>query len=131
MILNTLAIIYLIVVKKSKYYLTFEVETTCFNNRLLGYRLILWKKTSEYFANSKRSIYFKIRNKKKTEMQEKAQHMIAKYSYEKKVQELTAIFSWLKTWEEVEEFQKYYTCVDQKIVENLVSNFVHEYSFFS
>ena len=123
-ILNTLAIIYLIVSKKSKYYLRFRKETTTYNNTLLGYRLSLWEKLSGGSASSSHSIYLKIRNTKKTKMQEEAIRMIANYSQQNKLQSLTAQFSWLKTWAEVKEFQKYYTCVDQKIVENLVSNFV-------
>lgn len=123
-ILNTLAIIYLIVSNKSKYYLRFRKETTTYNNTLLGYRLSLWEKLSGSSASSRHSIYLKIRNKKKTEMQEDALRMIANYSQQNKLQSLTAQFSWLKTWDGVKEFQKYYTCVDQKIVENLVSNFV-------
>ena len=61
-------------------------------------------------------------------MQEEAQRMIAKYSQQEKLQSLSAKFSWLKTWDEVKEFQKYYTCVDQKIVENLVDKFVPKIS---
>jgi len=123
-ILNTLAIAYLIASKKSKYYLQFRKETTTWDKILLGYRLSLWEKTSEHSSSSKHSIYLKIRDRKKTEMVEDARRMIAKYSQQDKRQSLTAKFSWLKTWDEVREFQKYYTCVDKKIVENLVSKFV-------
>lgn len=123
-ILNTLAIVYLITAKKSKCYLSLRKETTTWDKILLGYRLSLWKKTSEYSASSKHSIYLKIRNKKSTEMKEDAIRMISIYSQQNKLQSLTAKFSWLKTWNEVKEFQKYYTCVDQNIVENLVSKFV-------
>ena len=127
-ILNTLAIAYLIALKKSKYYLQFKIETTDYNNTLLGYRLSLWEKTSEYSSSSKHSIYLKIRDRKKTEMEEDARSMMAKFSQQNKLQSLTAKFSWLKTWDEVREFQKYYTCVDQKIVENLVAKFVPKVS---
>ena len=127
-ILNTLAIVYLIASKKSKYYIRFRKETTTYENILLGFRLSLWEKTSENSASSKKSIYFKIRDRKKTEMQEDARRMIAKYSQQNKLQSLSAKFSWLKSWDEVKEFQKYYTCVDQKIVENLVANFVPKVS---
>ena len=123
-ILNTLAIVYLITSKKSKYYLRFRKETTMYNNTLLGYRLSLWEKLSGGSASSRHSIYLKIRDKKKIDMQEDALRMIANYSQQNKFQSLTAKFSWLKTWDEVNEFQKYYTCVDQKIVENLVTNFI-------
>jgi len=127
-ILNTLAIVYLITEKKSKYYLKFNKETTTYENTLLGFRLSLWQKVDEYSASSKHSIYLKIRDTKKTEMQEEARRMIARYSQQNKLQSLSAKFSWLKTWDEVKEFQKYYTCVDQKIVENLVAKFVPKVS---
>lgn len=127
-ILNTLAIVYLITAKKSKYYLKFKKETTTYENILLGFRLSLWQKVNEYSASSKKSIYLKIRDRKKTEMQEEARRMIARYSQQNKLQSLSAKFSWLKTWDEVKEFQKYYTCVDQKIVENLVAKFVPKVS---
>lgn len=123
-ILNTLLIVYLITAKKSKYYLKFGKETTTYENTLLGFRLRLWKKEGSCSASSKHSIYFKIRDIKKTEMQEEARMMIANYSQWNKLQSLSAKFSWLKTWEEVKEFEKYYTCVDQKIVEDLVVKFV-------
>lgn len=126
-ILNTLAIVYLIASKKSKYYLEFKKETT-YENTLLGFRLSLWQKVGEYSSNYKHSIYIKIRDRKKTQMEEKARRMIATYSQQNKLQSLTATFSWLKTWDEVKEFQKYYTCVDQKIVEKLVSEFVPKVS---
>lgn len=123
-ILNTLAIVYLIVANKSKYYLSFKKETTTYNNTLLGYRLSLWEKVSSCSASSRYSIYIKIRNKYITEAREDACRMISKYSQQQKVQSLSAKFSWLRTWNEVREFKKYYTCVDQNIVENLVAKFV-------
>ena len=63
-----------------------------------------------------------IKNKKKVEKQEDIERMI-KYSYQNKLQTLSVKFSWLKTWDEVEEFQKDYTIVDKNIVESLVDNF--------
>ena len=116
-ILNTIAIIYLILSTKSKYYLKFTKEKTIFNNTLLGYRLRLWCKHSDNSASSKHSIYFKIRNKTKTESIEEACRMIAKYSQQQQIrQSLTAKVSWLKTMEEVKEFQKYYSCVNEELV---------------
>lgn len=127
-ILNTLAIVYLIASKDSKFYFKFKKETTTYENTLLGFRLSLWKKLSEYSASSNHSIYLKIRDRKKTEMREEARMMIARYSQHNKIQSLSAKFSWLETWDDVKEFQKYYTCVDRKIVEDLVSNFVPKVS---
>jgi hypothetical protein len=122
-IINTLAIIYLIFAKSTKLYFQFRVEKTTWNKTILGYRLVLWKRLSAYESSSVYQLYLTIRNRKKTEMSEDAQRMIAKYSQQNKRQSLHAKFSWLKTWDDVKEFQKYYTCVDKKIVEDLVANF--------
>ena len=92
---------------------------------MLGYRLILWKKLSEYSAESTFSIYFKIRDKRKIETREEVCRMIAKYSEKQKRQTLSAKFSWLKTIEEVKQFEKDYSVVDSKLVSELVSGFKH------
>jgi hypothetical protein len=123
-ILNTLAILYLIVSKKTKLYFEFRKEITSFDETLVGYRLVLSKRLSDYSSSSVYQFYLPIKDKRKTEMTEEANRMIAKYSQQNKLQSLTAKFSWLKTWDEVKEFQKYYTVVDRRIVENLVSNFL-------
>ena len=122
-ILNSLAIFF-ILLKQSNHYFEFKKETTDYENTLLGFRFSLYKQLSEYSASRKKSIYFKIRNKKKTEMKEDARRMIALYSQDNKIKSLKTKFSWLETWDEVNEFKKYYTCVDEKTVQNLVSNFV-------
>ena len=51
--------------------------------------------------------------------------MIAKYSDQQKRQTLSAKFSWLKTTEEVKQFEKDYSVVDRKLVADLVSGFKH------
>lgn len=118
-ILNTLAIIYLFATKNSRLSLEFRKEVSSRNKTLLGFSVMLWNK-----HNGRRIIHIPIRDAKKTEMREEALYMIAKYSYQNKLQSLGAMFSWLRTWEEVKEFQKYYTIVDEKIVNDLVSKFV-------
>jgi hypothetical protein len=122
-ILNTLAIIYLFLVKQANLSITLQKEKTIWEKTLLGYRIILWKKTSEYSSRGLYSVYIPIKNKKKTELTEEINRMIAKYSPQAKQQQLSAMFSWLKTWKEVRQFEKDYSVVDRKIVENLVSNF--------
>lgn len=52
--------------------------------------------------------------------------MIALYDSKNKLQALSAKFSWLSTWEEVKQFEKDYSVVDRKIVENLVANFKYK-----
>lgn len=121
--INTLCVVYLILSKNSKLYFELRKEESFLENTLLGYRLSLYKKLSEYSANGIYSIYFKIRDKKKVETQEEVLRMIAKYSDQQKKQTLTAKFSWLKTIEEVKQFEKDYSVVDRKLVADLVSGF--------
>lgn len=123
-ILNTVAILYLILQHMIKYYFTFNREVTQYKKTTLGYRLLLWKKVNEHHSKSIWSFSINIRNRRKTEKEEEARNMIAKYSVYQRRQSLHTKFSWLKTWGEVEEFQKYYTCVDRKCVEDLVASFV-------
>ena len=70
--------------------------------------------------------YFRIpvRNKRKTELAEEVSRLIKSNSRQHKIQTLSAIFSWMKTWEEVRQFEKDYSIVDKDTVERLVINFV-------
>lgn len=122
-ILNTLAIIYLLINKQARLSISFRREETTWEKTLLGYRITLWKKMNEYSSSGIYSIYIPIRNKRKVELEEEVNRMISKYSHQAKLQHLSATFSWLKTWEQVRQFEKDYSVVDRKIVENLVANF--------
>ena len=82
------------------------------------------EKTSEFSASGVYTLVIPIKNKKKVEKEEEINRMIATYSQQNKLQTLSAKFSWLKTWDEVRQFEKDYTVVDRKIVANLVTNFV-------
>ena len=122
-ILNTLAIVYLLLTKQAHLSISARRQEACFSKTLIGYSITLWKKTSEYSSRGIYSIYIPIRNKRKVELEEEVNRMIHKYDHQAKLQRLTATFSWLKTWEEVKQFEKDYSVVDRKIVENLVANF--------
>lgn len=63
-----------------------------------------------------------IRNGDKIETRDKVMKLIHG-SAQNRLQQLTAIFSWLKTDEEVQEFKKNYSIVDEKLVDRLVSEF--------
>lgn len=63
-LLNTLAIIYILFFK-GKYYINIEKETTFYKKTLLGYTLYLMRKTSEYSANSVFSFKIPLKNSKK------------------------------------------------------------------
>lgn len=122
-ILNTLAIIYLIMSVKSRYYITLEKEQTSWCKTLLGYRVTLWEKTSEHSANGLYSIYVPIKNREKAELKDEIQQLMA-YNEHHRRQTLNAKFSWLKTWEEVWQFEKDYSIVDSEYIKKLVSNFI-------
>lgn len=112
-ILNTIAILILffkIVIIK----ITVRKDKTFWDKTLTGYDVWI----------NKFYLRVPIRNKRKTELSEDVQRMIAKYDNQSKVQALSAKFSWLKTLDEVRQFEKDYTVVDSKIVESLVRNFV-------
>jgi hypothetical protein len=111
--LNTIAIL-LIFFKLEIIKVTICKDETFWNKKLLGYDV--WVQ----------GFYFRIpiRNKKKTELSEDVNHMIVKCSNKSKLQKLSSIFSWLKTWDEVKQFERDYSVVDRKIVEKLVTNFV-------
>jgi hypothetical protein len=112
-ILNTIAIL-VIFFKLEIIKVTIRKDETTWNKTLLGYDVWVQK------------IHFRIpiRNKRKTVLSEEVNKMIAKYDNQSKLQTLSAKFSWLKTWEEVRQFEKDYSVVDRKIVANLVTNFV-------
>ncbi len=111
-ILNSLGIL-VILYKMKIITISLRRDVTYSNKTLVGYNLWINKKL----------IRIPIRNKRKLELQEEVLMMIGTYSYQAKLQRLTAAFSWLKTWEEVRQFEKDYSVVDRKIVANLVSNF--------
>jgi hypothetical protein len=122
-ILNTIAIAYLFY-KKGKFYIDCRKDTTFIKNTVVAYHITLWKKTSEFSTSGVYTLVIPIKNKKKVEKEEEINRMIATYSQQNKLQTLSAKFSWLKTWNEVRQFEKDYTVVDRKIVANLVTNFV-------
>jgi len=124
-IFNTVAIIY-IFYKTSKYRIEFRKHKTSIGKTLVGYGIVLWKKFPQY-EESSYSFVIPIRNKKKVEKKEEIQRMITKYDDQQRIQTLNAKFSWLKTWEEVNQFKKDYVVVDALMVEKLVRNFTPKY----
>ena len=112
-ILNTIAIL-VIFFKLEIIKVNIRRDETFLDKTLMGYDVWVQK------------FYFRIpiRNKRKTELNEEVNRMIAYKCQQNKLQTLSAKFSWLKTWEQVRQFEKDYTVVDRKIVERLVANFV-------
>ena len=122
-ILNTITIGYLFY-KKVKFYIDWRKDTTFINNTVVAYHITLWRKTSDFSVSGVYTLVIPIKNKKKVEKEEEINRMIATYNQQNKLQTLSAKFSYLKTWEEVRQFEKDYSVVDRKIVANLVTNFV-------
>ena len=121
-IINSIAILYLILTKNSKLYITISKDETFSNRTLVGYRITLWKWINESSASGIYSIYIPVKNKKKVELKEDIERLLNKNNPNVKYT-LNAKFSWLKTWEEVKQFQKDYSVVDKVLVDKLVAGF--------
>lgn len=109
-ILNTIAIIYLFGFhKKFSYHLdrTFHMKT------MVGIY---------FYHNGKSFWYLALKNKKKVEVQEETLALIA-CGPGVRYQKLCAMFSWMKTDEQVRQFEKDYEKVDRKVVADLVSQY--------
>lgn len=111
-ILNTVAII-AIFFKVKIITVTVHRNETFWNKTLIGWSIWI----------NKLFIRIPVRNARRTELKEDVDRMI-KDCRQNKIQKLTAMFSWLKTWEEVRQFEKDYKIVDKEIVEKLVAGFV-------
>jgi hypothetical protein len=120
-IINSIAII-LVLFHSKGYYVNIRKDVTFFNRTLMAYKITLWRRLSAFSSTGVYTITIPVANRKKIELQEEVQRMM-QYSEVNKRQSLRAKFSHLKTWDEVRKFEKDYSVVGRKIVENLVSNF--------
>lgn len=120
-IINSISIILVILTKNNKYHIGIRKNETFHYRTVLGYYITLWKSTNESSANGIYTTYIPIRNAKKIKLEEEIER-IMQYSYQNKYQSLNAMFSWLKTEKQVEQFEKNYSVIDRKIVEKLVSD---------
>ncbi len=120
-IINSIILTYLLLKGNKSYYTTFKGEKTFHKKTLLGYSFIIWKRTSAYGSSSVFNLFIPIRNRRKTELFEEVQWLIADATNRRYT--LNAKFSWLKTWEQVREFERDYSIVDRKQVEELVREF--------
>lgn len=111
-ILNTIAIL-VIFFKLEFIKITIRKDKTFYERTLLGYDVWVQK------------FHFRIpiRHKHKTEVREEVRKMISEENQQNRIQKLSAMFSWLRTWEQVYQFEKDYSVVDRKFVEKLISNF--------
>lgn len=119
-ILNTLVIIYLIMSIKSRYYFSFSKQKTFWGKVLFGYLITLWDKNK---STSVFCINIPIRNRHKVELREEIERLMNPKNPNRRYT-LNAKFSWLRTWEEVWQFERDYSIVDEKLVKELVSKFV-------
>ncbi len=119
-IINTIAICYLFYKQSNLFYFEVKKETTFHKKTFLGYRVILWKRISTHSSSGIFAFFIPVKNKRKTILSEEVEDL--KTSINKRYT-LHAIFSWLKTIEQVNQFQKDYSEVDKNIVDNLVFDF--------
>lgn len=120
-ITNTLAIIYLFT-NTNRLEFKIEKTRTFYKRTTIAYHLRIYKESKNHsYMSCIFNFKIPIRNGKKTELKEEVEHMIK--NPHNNLQKLSAMFSWLKTWEEVEQFEKDYKVVNEKIVQNLVNNF--------
>lgn len=120
-IINTLFIVYLVVTKSNRYYFTFDKQYTWQKTVLIGFNLILWEIKSKTSAQSVFTLYFPIRNHEQSQLKEDIIKLM-KLNNPNKIQTLSEMFSWLRTKEEVEQFQKEYSIVDPEYVQKLVDD---------
>lgn len=121
-ILNTIAI-FCLFFKRGEYYINIRKNTTFIKDTVVSYSITLWKKENEFCASGVYTLEIPIKNRKKVEREEEIERMMS-YDDTGKFRSLSSKFSWLKTWDQVKEFEKHYSVVDRKIVENLVSGFL-------
>lgn len=113
-IINTLLIIF-ILVKIKIIDIDIRRDETFWKDTLIGYDI--W--VNRFY------IRIPIRNKRKVELKEEIEKLMEGDSYTK-TQTLYAKFSWLKTEEEVKQFEKDYNIVDPEMVSKLVETFYAE-----
>ena len=126
-IINTIVLIYLLV-KGSKFSIDIRRDETFSKNTLVGYRIMLWKNT-DYGSTGIYGIYIPIRNKRKIEIQEEVQRLINDTTNQR--YNLNAKFSWLKTMDEVLEFERNYSVVNKEFVDELVEGFKRKHNWYN
>ena len=112
--INSIAIIYLFFLKiqDSKVF-SFRVDTTFWSKTVCGVAFIYKRK---------RFLYLPIRNKRKAILKEDVERLLKEKSCHRR-QSLRAKFSWLETIEDVEQFKKDFSLVDEFFVQKLVFDF--------
>lgn len=124
-ILNTLAILFYFVYKSSPRYFTITKVKTFHFDTTLGYKITLWEKQNGG-ATSIFSFTIPIhRNIEQIKINEEIRR-ISGYTHQNKLQTLSAMFSHLKTDEEVSKFVKNYSVIDPIIVNKLYQNHQNE-----
>lgn len=114
---NTLALLYLVSLR----YIKLGISRNTVSQITVGFHLMQGKPDT---GCSKSFFYLPIRNYKKVETRAEVKRL--KASYPNHRQPLRAMFSWLKTSKEVQEFQSSYECVDKEFVAQLVQGFKPE-----
>lgn len=124
-VFNTIVLVLILITKKGNLSIAVDKVTTFSNNTLVGYRIMLWRRTSEYSSEGVFGIYIPIKNKRKTELSEEITRMKS-YTSSSRARTLRAKFSWLKTLDEVKKFERDYKFADEEVVMNLVNDFINK-----
>ena len=119
-LLFTLLILIYIVRRENRLHISLSKNS--YFNKLIGINVMWNRKPLRKGLNASSLFYIPIRNYEKMEVAEDI-HKYKDKNHQAKLQFLTATFSWLKTKEEVDKFEKDYKVIDENIVNNLVRNF--------
>jgi hypothetical protein len=117
-IINSLVLIYLLIKGNKSYYSTLKKDYS--NKVFLGYTFTIWRRTS-YGASSVFIQEFSFRNRRKVKLAQDVNRI--KNDKVNQRYTLGAIFSWLKTHEQVAEYVRDYREINPEFVDNLVANF--------
>lgn len=113
-ILNSIAILFLFFkLRKQIIKINIDKNETFYGKKLTSYNV---------YINGKYIFKIPIKNEKKAQLKEEINYMINS-SQSNKRQQLAATFSWLKTIEQVRQFEKDYSVVDKNFVKELVADF--------
>jgi hypothetical protein len=117
-IINSLVLIYLLIKGNKSYYTTLKKDYS--DKVFLGYTFTIWRRTT-YGASGVFVQQISFRNRRKVQLAQDVDRI--KKDKVNQRYTLGAIFSWLKTHEQVAEYVKNYREINPEFVDDLVVNF--------
>lgn len=118
-IINSLVLIYLLVKGNKSYYTTLKKDYS--DKVFLGYTFTIWRRTSYNSASSVFIQQISFKNRRKVKLAQEVDRI--KKDKVNQRYTLGAIFSWLKTHEQVAEYVRDYREINPEFVDELVANF--------